>query len=196
MNHLRLIPDKSVVFGLNNLEIDSMDRYFFVIVPPILTSEILADLTKETEDPQAINRIAGHSYRISGNRGLTPHYRILLGNSLKGREIPMEGKYLPLGETMVRSAEGSIGTKIATTLEDETIARWERKEFSEAEEAWAKKWRWKNDGSPNPKIYLKKIEEAGLSFIPPETDEQLVETVNSLLVGGTKSSSENNLFAI
>lgn len=181
MNHLRLIPDKSVVFGLKNLEIDSLDRYFFVIVPPILTSEILADLSKEAEDPRAINRIAGHSYRISGNRGLTPHYRILLGNSLEGREIPMEGKYLPLGETMVRSTEGSIGTKIATTLEDKTIERWRRKEFSEAEKAWAKRWRWKNDGSPNPKIYRKKIEEAGLQFTPPETDEQLVKTVDSLL---------------
>ena len=173
--------DKSVVYGLNNSEIDSLDRYFFLIVPPILTSEILADLTKEAEDPKAINRIAGHSYRISGNRGLTPHYRLLLGNSLEGREIPMEGKYLPLGENLVRSGSGSIGTIIETKLEDEMIARWERKDFTEKEKAWAKKWRWKKDGSPNPKMYLNKIKEAGLSFIPPETDEELVEIVDSLL---------------
>src|SRR5262249_39797634 len=158
-----------------------LDRYFFVIVPPILTSEILADLTKEAEDSRALNRIAGHTYRISGNRGLTPHYRLLLGNSLDGREVPMEGKYLPLGEEMVRSADGTIGTRISTILEDETIARWERKEFSEGERLRARKWRSRHKGSASPKIYLKKIAEAGLSFQEPQTDRELIETVDALL---------------
>ncbi len=62
---------------------------FFQIVPSILSNEILADLTKEAEDPRAVDRIAGNSYRISGNRGLTPDYRFVLGNSLIGNEIPM-----------------------------------------------------------------------------------------------------------
>jgi hypothetical protein len=181
MNHLRIILDKSVVFGLNNLEIDALDRYFFLIVPPILKDEILADLTKEAEDSKTTNRIAGQSYRISGNRGLTPSYRFLLGNSLEGREVPMEGKYLPLGESMVRLAGGSIGTRIETNLEDETIARWERKNFSEHEKVWAKRWRRQNEVSLNPKMYLDKINEAGLSFTPPKSDEELVKTVDSLL---------------
>ena len=49
MHGLRIVLDKSVVFGLHNLEVDSLDRYFFQIVPNILTSEILADLAKEAE---------------------------------------------------------------------------------------------------------------------------------------------------
>lgn len=53
---LNIILDKSVVFGLNNAEADSLDRYFFQIVPPILTNEILADLAKEAETPTIKDR--------------------------------------------------------------------------------------------------------------------------------------------
>src|SRR5258708_3398610 len=129
MNQLRIILDKSVVFGLNNLEIDSLDRYFFQIVPSILTNEILADLSKEVEQPTIANQIARHSYRISGTRGLTPNYLPLLIDSLVGSEIPMDGRYLPAGEIAVQSELG-LGTKIETPFEDETINRWERKEFT------------------------------------------------------------------
>jgi hypothetical protein len=138
---LRIILDKSVIFGLNNPEIDSFDRYFFQIIPPILLNEICADLSKETEDPTIKNRIANHTYRISGNRGLAFKYREILGNSLIGNEVPMEGKFLPAGERMVRSTDGSIGTVVETDEEDEIISRWERKEFTEAEKSWAIKWR-------------------------------------------------------
>jgi hypothetical protein len=77
-----IILDKSVVFGLNNFEIDSLDRYFFQIVPPILTNEILADLSKETQKPSITDKIASHSYRISGNRGLPMKYQTIFENSL------------------------------------------------------------------------------------------------------------------
>src|ERR1044072_845735 len=118
---------------MNNLEADSLDRYFFQILPPILINEILADLTKEAEDLTIINKIAGQSYRISGNRGITEDYHTVLAHSLMGYEVPMEGKFLPAGERTARSESGSIGTVIQTTLEDKTILRWERKQFTERE---------------------------------------------------------------
>ena len=180
MNQLRIILDKSVVHGLSNSEIDSLDRYFFQIVPPILTIEILSDLTKETGEPAIATRIAGHSYRISGTRGLTPNYHPLLVNSLLGFEIPMDGRYLPAGESAVKSELG-LGTKINTQLEDETIARWERKNFTPQEKRWAHDWR-KQSGRPlSPKMYLKKIAEAGLEFSPPRNDKDLAEKVDALL---------------
>lgn len=180
MNQLRIILDKSVVYGLNNLEIDSLDRYFFQIVPPILTNEILSDLTKESEEPAIANKIAGNSYRISGIRGLTPNYHPLLVNSLIGFEIPMDGRYLPAGETAIRSELG-LGTKISTELEDETIARWERKDFTPEEKRWAYMWRKQSGRSLNPKMYLNKIAEAGLEFLPPRNDKDLAERVDALL---------------
>src|SRR5688500_6061107 len=102
MRGLRVILDKSVVFGLNNSEIDSLDRYFFQIVPPILVEEILADLTKEA-DVRTPNRIAANAYRVSGNHGLTVDFRMRLANSLLGREIEMDGRFLASREIVVRT---------------------------------------------------------------------------------------------
>lgn len=178
---LRIVLDKSVVYGLKNPEVDSLDRYFFLIVPPILTNEILADLSKEAEEPAITNKIAGHSYRISGNRGITVNYRDILINSMLGKEIPMEGKFFPAGVRLVRSDDGITGEKIETILEDETIARWERRQFSDEEKAWALQFRRQAERPLNPKLYLDNIAKAGLNYIPPKNVDELVQTVDSLL---------------
>lgn len=181
MSTLRIILDKSVVFGLTNAVVDSLDRYFFQIVPPILIDEILADLTKEAEDPTIKNKISQHSYRISGNRGLPVHYRTLLANSLMGREAPMDGRFFPAGQTTIRSTDGSIGTRIETTLEDETIARWERGAFTSEETMRAAAWRKTAEVPIYPKGYTDHIAKAGLAFEPPKNLKELVQIVDSLL---------------
>jgi hypothetical protein len=83
MRGQRITLDKSAIYGLNNEEVDSLDRYFFQVVPSILVNEILADLTKEP-DPKIPIRIAAHTYRVSGNHGLTLNYRKRLDYSLSG----------------------------------------------------------------------------------------------------------------
>jgi hypothetical protein len=109
MRRLRITLDKSAVYGLHNEEVDSLDRYFFQVVPSILVHEILADLTKES-DPKIHNKIAAHTYRVSGNHGLTLHYRTRLANSLLGNETPMDGRFLAARETVVITASGSLAT--------------------------------------------------------------------------------------
>jgi hypothetical protein len=51
MNHVRIILDKSVVYGLNNDEADSLDRYFLQIIPPILMKELLAKSDEPIAEP-------------------------------------------------------------------------------------------------------------------------------------------------
>ena len=179
MRGLRIILDKSVVYGLSNSEVDSLDRYFFQIVPPILAEEILADLTKA--DPRTATRIAANTYRVSGNHGLTLNFRRRLANSLLGREIPMDGQFLPSGETIVRTESGSLATIVETPLEDEILARWERGEFTSDEKVWAQRFRRREERPLNFKRYTYYITKAGLSFTPPKTDEELIVTVNELL---------------
>lgn len=193
MNHLRIILDKSVVFGLRNIEVDTLDRYFFQIVPLILVNEILADLTKEGDNPDISNKIALHSYRISGNRGLTVFFHDIFMNSLLGIEIPMQGKYLPAGESVVRSDDGSVGMKIETGLEDETISRWERKEFTEDEIVWARNYRKMIEKPIDVARYLETITQAGLTFSVPNTDAELVDLVDSLL---EERSLQSRLFVL
>src|SRR5258706_14586655 len=167
MSELRIILDKSVIFGLKNPEIDSLDLYFFLIVPAILTNEILADLAKEEEKPGVRSTIARHSYRISGNRGVTLDYHTLLANSLMGNEPSMDGRYIPAGLTTVRGADGSIGSAIETRFEDDTIARWERREFTAEEKTRAEAWRTRVEAPIHTKNYLDYIVKAGLEFRPP-----------------------------
>ncbi len=180
MRGLRITLDKSVVYGLHNEEVDSLDRYFFQVVPSILVNEILADLTKET-DPRIPARIAAHAYRVSGNHGLTLDHRKRLANSLLGREIPMDGRFLASGETVVRTDSGSLATIVETPLEDEILARWERREFTDEERLWARQFRQRMERQLNPKLYLDNIAKAGLSFNIPRSDEELITSVNNLL---------------
>lgn len=180
MRGLRIILDKSVVYGLNNSEVDTLDRYFFQIVPHILGNEILADLTKEA-DPRTPTRIAANTYRVSGNHGLTLNFRKRLANSLLGREIPMDGRFLASGETIVRTENGSLATIVETPLEDEILARWERGEFTSEEKGWAQRFRRNEERPLNSKLYTDRITKAGISFTPPKTDEELISTVDELL---------------
>ncbi len=181
MSTLRIILDKSVVYGLTNPQVDSLDRHFFLVVPPILINEILAGLAKKAEAPTIENRISQHSYRISGNRGIAEHYRTLLANSLMGNQFGMDGRFFPAGQTTVQTDSGSIGTKIETHLEDETIFRWERGQFTREETAWATRWRKKAELLVFIKIYTDHIKKAGLEFKPPKSDKNLVEIVDTLL---------------
>jgi hypothetical protein len=180
MRGLRITLDKSVVYGLHNEEVDSLDRYFFQVVPSILVNEILADLTEET-DPRIPGRIAAHAYRVSGNHGLTLDYRKRLANSLLGREIPMDGRFLASNETVVKTASGSLAIIVETPLEDEILARWERRDFTDEERFWAQRFRQRMERPLNPKLYLDNIAKAGLSFDIPRSDEELFKSVNDLL---------------
>lgn len=180
MSGLRITLDKSAVYGLNNEEVDSLDRYFFQVVPWILVNEILADLTKEA-NPKIPNRIAAHTYRVSGNHGLTLNYRTRLANSLLGNEIPMDGRILPSRETVVRTASGSLAMIVETPLEDAILAGWERREFTDEERAWARRFRQQMEQPLNTKLYLDDIAKAGLSFNPPRSDEELITLVDGLL---------------
>src|SRR5712664_4059776 len=180
MRGLRIILDKSVVYGLNNAEVDSLDRYFFQIVPHILGDEILAELTKGS-DWRTARRIAANTYRVSGNHGLTLNFRTRLANSLLGYEIPMDGRFLASGETVVRTESGSFATIVETPLEDEILTRWQRGEFTTQEDAWAQRFRRRKETPLNVKAYTDAIAKAGLSFIPPKTDEELISTVDELL---------------
>ncbi len=181
MMGLRITLDKSAVYGLNNEEVDSLDRYFFQVVPSILVNEIRAELTKEP-DPKIPNRIAAFTYRVSGNHGLTLNYRTRLANSLLGREIPMDGKFLASGETVVRTVSGSLARIVETPLEDAILARFERREFTDEERVGARRFRQRMERPLNTKFYLDNIERASLSFNTPQSVEELISSVNDLLV--------------
>ena len=179
MRGLRIILDKSAVFGLSNEEIDSLDRYFFQVVPQILVNEIIADLTKESAG--VTKRIAANIYRVSGNQGLAFDHHKRLVASLQGREAPMDGRFMASREKVVRTASGSLAALIETPLEDELLARWERQEFTEIERQWAQQFRTITERPLSTEPYQARIESAGVSFSIPTSDEELANSVNRIL---------------
>lgn len=179
MRGLRIILDKSAVFGLSNEEVDSLDRYFFQVVPQILVNEIIADLTKESA--AVSKRIAAHVYRVSGNQGLAFDHRKRLVASLQGREAPMDGRFMASREKVVRTASGSLATLIETPLEDELLARWEREEFTKLEREWAQQFRNTSEQPLAIERYLARIESTGLPFTAPTSDGELANSVNRVM---------------
>src|SRR6266404_4411379 len=180
MDHLRIILDKSVVYGLNNDEVDSLDRYFLQILPPILMNEILADLTKVADDKEATNRLAGNSYRIGGNRQLTTDYKYLLQCSLFGSEGPLNGYPVPVGERVVETTDGKVGVIVETPDEDEMIMRWESQEFTEEEKTRASVFRQEYSRLIDVRFYAERLREIGIIYKPLK-DEALPEFVESVL---------------
>ncbi|MEO7674346.1 MAG: hypothetical protein ABIU09_09760 [Pyrinomonadaceae bacterium] len=180
MRGIRIILDKSAIYGLSNEEVDSLDRYFFQVVPQILVNEIIADLSKGSES-SVTSRIAANTYRVSGNQGLAFDHGKRLVASLQGREAPMDGRFMASREKVVRTANGSLASLIETPLEDELLARWERQEFTDTEREWAKQFRTTAERPLATESYLAKIESAGLSFSIPTSDEVLANVVNGIL---------------
>lgn len=76
---------------------------------------------------------------------------------------------------------GSLATIVETPLEDETFARWQRREFTGEERIWARQFRQRMGRPLNTKLYVDNIAKAGLSFNPPQSDEELISSVNDLL---------------
>jgi len=178
---MRIILDKSVVYGLSKDEVDSLDRHFLQIIPPILMNEILADLTKVTNDENAIRRLAGNSYRIGGNRTLTTDYKLLLQSSLLGFEGPVDGWPVPVGERVVKTTDGKVGVIVETPDEDEMIMKWERQEFTEEEKTRAAEFRREYSRSINFRFYVERLREVGITFSPPKNTDVLFELVESVL---------------
>jgi hypothetical protein len=180
MNHLRIILDKSVVRGLNNDEVDSLDRYLLQIIPPILMNELLADLTRVADDDEAVKKLSRSSYRIGGNRQLTTDYKYLLQCSLVGSEGPMDRRPVPIGERVVRTTDGKLGVIVETPDEDEMIMRWERQEFTDEEHAQAAEFRKEYSRPIDYRFYVERLREVGIIYKPLEGDA-LFEFVESVL---------------
>ena len=53
--------------------------------------------------------------------------------------------------------------------------------FGPEEKEWAARWRPQAERPLMPKLYLRKIAEAGLEFAPPRNDADLVDKVDAVL---------------
>jgi len=178
---LRIILDKSVIVGSSPAEIDALDKYFFLIVPPVLQNEILADLAKLNPRESSPSKVSANSYKISGNNGIMVSCREILGHSLLGNHIEMDGTFVPTAGHTVRNLEGKVGFNIDATEIEKKIARWESGRFVEGERETIADWRTEIESPMNYSVWQQRIVKAGLHFRPPKSDEELKDIVDATL---------------
>lgn len=143
-----MVVDKSLIQALNAEEAKYLNRYYSLVLTPILLRELQSMLAKEpkkNEDFQSKLSILAkrvdsiHSY-------IPPNASSLAGANLMGQEIPMTGQ-VPLGNSkMVRTRAGTYGAIFDEPPEQAILRRWKQGYFLENDKTLAKKIR-QNDHS-------------------------------------------------
>lgn len=177
--NLRIIIDKSLFQSLPTKAFTPLDKYFEVIIPPILIKEILGDLaTRKDVDKERF--VANLADRFGVNSIVCHDYRFLLINSLLGFETPVDGRIVAAGLTAVEARDGTLGFKVSDTFEDNALRRWQRGDFSIGEAFWAYRWQSiRKFISSN--LYFNKLKEWGITLPHLKSLEQLNEVVEEIL---------------
>lgn len=138
-----IILDKSTLQSLSRDEVETLTRFYIVNVPPVLIHEINADLAKA---PRAGRSAAREVAALAGkltmrSPGTNTPYLTLIGASLAGDEIPINGQIPIAGGKQVRTKSGDDMLYIPPSPEQKTLREWQMGKFSSGDEAQATAWR-------------------------------------------------------
>lgn len=138
-----IILDKSAYQSLSREDTFELSRYFYVVVPPVLILEILADLKKPKLDPEeaqaAVIRLAKKVQPVDGK--VNVDFRTLCAADLLGGRINIDRRPTVAGGRRVVADDGTVGSFLETQPENEALIRWSCGSFEEAEELLATRWR-------------------------------------------------------
>ena len=137
-----LIFDKSALESLSVDETNWLDNFFLTNITPLFFAETLADLTKEVRAGRTPEDVVGLLALRTPDMQAYPcaHHAKLIGGSLLGLEVPMDGR-IPCNAGKVVSLDGKSGIFFEKTREEEALERWYKGEFLDIERQIAKVWR-------------------------------------------------------
>ncbi len=138
-----IILDKSSLQAFSKKELVLLNKLYYLNIPPILITEILADLKKEksTESLSKDKIIEISNKLIQRDNAINVHYRDVLVSSLMGTDYMGRRNPLVAGGRKVRNKKGKIGVYLVETEEQQAIRNWQKGNFSEAEKILAQDWR-------------------------------------------------------
>lgn len=138
-----IILDKSAYQCLSKEDTFELATYFYVVVPPVLILEILADLKKpgiERECAQDdVQQLASKIQPVDGIVNLD--YRTLCISDLLGGNLLLDRTPVVGGGRRLRAEDGSLIDVLDVQPENEALIRWSCGRFDEAEELLAAQWR-------------------------------------------------------
>ncbi len=134
--------DKSFIQSLSLDESVWFDHFFYSVICPIFYVETLADLSKQMPEGKTaekeVSKIADKFPEMTGNPCMY-HAELSIANLL-GNPVSMDGRIMIRGGIPVKSGERR-GFVFENFPETEAFDRWQRGNFFEVEEKYAKEWR-------------------------------------------------------
>jgi len=138
-----IILDKSAYQSLSKYDIFELSRYFYVVIPPVLILEILADLKKPKFTPDRakaeVRKLARKISRFDSKVNLG--YRSLCVANLMGERVEMGRRPIIAPGHRITTQDGKVGMWFDVPPGIEALSRWSRGEFDEAEQLLATRWR-------------------------------------------------------
>ena len=138
-----IMLDKSALQSFSKDDMMTLNRYYYLNIPPVLIIEVLADLKKDTNNRELsekeVQKLAKKIVFL--NCCINVHYQDLLISDLFGRPFIMDGRPIMGGGKQVKNSEGKLGIVFDKTAESETIIKWGQGLFSDTEERLAENWR-------------------------------------------------------
>jgi hypothetical protein len=137
-----LICDKSSLEGLNAKELAVVRRYLTLQVPPVLLTEILADLSKEFKRGEPRDRVINLANRIVPlSSTICLSFWDIIDQELSGKPVALRGVPIITMGTPVQSSDGKSGMRFEDGPHEEALLRWQSGQFEVADEMTAKIWR-------------------------------------------------------
>jgi len=138
-----IILDKSAVQALSQREIDFLFKHYYVVITPILLSEIQGDLTKSPND-EGLSKAQVQQLSkklLPEDSVVNVHYRYPCMSSLVGYCVPMDGRpIVPQGIPVEAPGLGK-GLVLDETEIRGILCDWQQGIFSDEDRAKAKRWR-------------------------------------------------------
>jgi hypothetical protein len=141
---LTIILDKSSFQSLNYEELALLSNYYLHVITPVLTLEILGDLTKEAKEgkmppPERVKDFANKLFPVDTIVNL--HYKLLAKGNLLGGKIVMDGRPNVGVNKAVESESGQRGIYLQESEEEKSIYKWKDGRFTEADQELSTLWR-------------------------------------------------------
>lgn len=139
---ISIILDKSILHGLSQSEIEALCRHYFLVVPPILLTEILGDLCakpRKNKDPEKqVRMLAQKILTFSACKQVD--YRRLRDESLLGNNMSTSFRPVVEPSDVLDDEDGPIAY-ITDSIEMKQIKDWQVGKFTEDDREDAQLWK-------------------------------------------------------
>lgn len=176
-----MLFDKSIFQSTPVSAFVAVDRYFEIVIPPILVREIGGDLAgtsgirKEQDQSAFVQKLANRP----GVRAFLPHHAFLISRNILGYPIPMDGRVMTMMEP-TRTSEGMTGLHVTETPEEYALNRWRQQDFSEVDYLWAQEWQ-RVKKFVVTSFYRRVLGQWGVTVEQPRTLLELRERVEEIM---------------